>query len=330
MKFLRRLFHRLFSWTTAAQDEAILQTEIEEHIALQTADNLRAGLSPEEARRLALLKFGNVEAMKESFRDQKGLPLMEALLTDIRHALRRLRRASAFTAGVVLTLGLGIGANTAIFGVIDSILLRPLPYPHAEGLVGVWQSAPGIPSLPTSLQCSPSMFFTYRDENHTFQQFGLWQSNGASVTGTAEPEMARALIVTYGVLDAIGVPPLLGRWFSQADDTPGSPETVILTYGYWQRRFAGDRTIVGRTLAVNAKPRIVAGVMPAEFQFQRDPDLILPQRLERNKLFLGEFNYQGIARLKPGVTLEQANADQSRMLGIWLDSWPVPPGRGIL
>ena len=141
--------------------------------------------------------------------------------------------------------------------------------------------------------------------------------------------MARALIVTYGVLDAIGVPPLLGRWFSQADDTPGSPETVILTYGYWQRRFGGDKTIVGRTLAVNAKPRIVAGVMPAEFQFQRDPDLILPQRLERNKLFLGEFNYQGIARLKPGVTLEQANADQSRMLGIWLDSWPVPPGLDI-
>jgi putative ABC transport system permease protein len=187
MKTLRRLFHRLLSWTTAARDEATLQAEIEEHIAMQTADILRAGLSPEEARRQALLKFGNVGVMKESFRDQKGLPLMETLLTDIRHALRRLRRAPAFTAAVVLTLALGIGANTAIFGVIDSILLRPLPYPHAEALVGVWQTAPGIPALPPNLACSPSMYFTYREENRTFEQFGLWQSNGASVTGIAEP-----------------------------------------------------------------------------------------------------------------------------------------------
>src|SRR5215471_17662815 len=128
MKALRRLFHRLLSWGTAAQDEATLQAEIEQHIAMQTADNRRAGLSAEEARRQALLKFGNVEAMKESFRDQKGLPAMETLLTDIRLALRRVRRAPAFTAAVVLTLALGIGANTAIFGVIDSILLRPLLY----------------------------------------------------------------------------------------------------------------------------------------------------------------------------------------------------------
>jgi predicted permease len=329
MKPLRRLFHRLLSWITAARDEATLQAEIEEHIAMQTADNLRAGLSPEEARRQALLKFGNVEVMKESFRDQKGLPLMETLLTDIRHALRRLRRAPAFTAAVVLTLALGIGANTAIFGVIDSILLRPLPYPQAEALVGVWQTAPGIPALPPNLGCSPSMYFTYREENRTFQQFGLWQSNGASVTGIAEPEMPRALIVTYGLLDALGVQPLLGRWFSQADDTPGSPDTVILTYGYWQRRFAGDKAIVGRTLTVNAKPHIVIGVMPEEFQFQRDPELILPRMLERDKLYLGAFSHNAIARLKPGVTLEQANADQARMLGIWLNSWPVPPGLDI-
>ena len=329
MKTLRRLFHRLLSWTTAAQDEATLQAEIEQHIAMQTADNLRSGLSPEEARRQALLKFGNVEAMKESFRDQKGLPAMETLVTDIRLALRRLRRAPAFTAAVILTLALGIGANTAIFGVIDSILLRPLPYPHAEALVGVWQTAPGIPALPPNLACSPSMYFTYREENRTFQQVGLWQSDGASVTGIAEPELPRALIVTYGVLDALGVPPLLGRWFSQADDTPGSPETVILTYGYWQRRFAGDQTIVGRSLTVNGKPHIVIGVMPEGFQFQHDPELILPRMLERDKLYLGEFSHNGIARLKPGVTLEQANADQARMLGIWLNAWPAPPGLDI-
>jgi predicted permease len=329
MKALRRFFLRLFSWSTAAQDEAALQAEIEEHIAMQTADNLRAGLSSEDARRHALLKFGHMQVIKEMYRDQKGLPLMETFWTDIRHVLRRLRRAPAFTAAVILTLALGIGANTAIFGVIDSILLRPLPYPHAEALVGVWQDAPGIPALPPSVQCSPSMYFTYREENRTFQQFGLWQSNGASVTGTAEPEMARALIATYGVLDALDVPPLLGRWFSQADDTPGSPETVILTYGYWQRRFAGDQGIVGRTVTLNAKPHTVIGVMPQQFQFQRDPELILPQKLERSKLNLGDFSYQGIARLKPGVTLAQANADQAHILGIWLNAWPAPPGLDI-
>ena len=123
---------------------------------------------------------------------------------------------------------------------IDSILIRPLAYPHAEALVGVWHTAPGLPGVPDSIGCSPSMYFTYREENRTFQQFGVWNSGGASVTGIAEPEVPRALFVTYGVLDAVGVKPLLGRWFSPADDTPGSPETVILTYGYWQRRFGGD------------------------------------------------------------------------------------------
>jgi hypothetical protein len=220
MKVLRRLFKRLISWRTAAQDEEILQFEIEEHIAMQTAENLRAGLPAIEARRQALLKFGHVETIKEMYRDQRGIPVMETLLSDTRRTIRRLRKAPAFTAAVILTLALGIGANTAIFGVVDSILIRPLPYPHAETLVGVWQTAPGIPALPMSIACSPSMYFTYREQNRTFQQFGLWESNGASVTGIAEPEMPRALMVTHGVLDTVGVQPLLGRWFSQADDTP--------------------------------------------------------------------------------------------------------------
>jgi hypothetical protein len=124
----------------------------------------------------------------------------------------------------------------------------------------------------------------------------------------------------------LGVKPLLGRWFSQADDAPGSPETVILTYGYWQRRFGGDKSIVGRTLTIDSKPHTVIGVMPREFRFQRDPELILPQRFERDKLFLGKFSYQGIARLKPGVTITQANTDLARLLGIWLNAWPVTPG----
>jgi predicted permease len=326
MKTLRRLFHRLISWATSARDEEFLRAEIEEHIAMQTAENLRAGLSPSEARRQALLKFGSVEAVKEIFRDQRGLPLTETLVRDTRHALRRLRKAPAFTAAALLTLALGIGANTAIFTVIDSILIRPLSYPRAEALVSVRHTAPGLPGLPDSIGCSPSMYFTYREENRIFQQFGVWSLAGASVTGIAEPEQPRALFVTYGVLDAVGVTPLLGRWFSQADDTPGSPETVMLTYGYWQRRFGGDPSVVGRTLTIDSRPHTVIGVMPEEFRFQRDPELILAQRFERSSQSLGPFSTQGIARLKPGVRIEDAHADVARMLGVWLNAWPTPPG----
>jgi predicted permease len=324
MKALRRFFRRLTSWTTSARDEEILRAEFEEHIAMQTAENLRAGLSPVEARRQALLKFGSVEAIKELYRDQRRLPFIETLLRDLRHALRRLQRTPVFTAAVLLTLALGIGANTAIFGVIENVLIRPLAYPHAETLVGIWHTAPGSPRGISS--CSPSMYFTYREQNRTFQHFGLWNSGGASVTGVAEPELLRALFVTYGVLDALDEKPLLGRWFSPADDTPGSPETVILTYGYWQRRFGGDRSILGQAMIINSTPRTVIGVMPEKFRFQRDPELMLPARFDRNRVNLGTFAYQGIARLKPGVTIAQANGDLARMLEIWLRAWPPPPG----
>jgi putative ABC transport system permease protein len=248
-------------------------------------------------------------------------------MRSLQQVLRRLARAPLFSAITLVTLALGIGANTAIFSVVNSVMLKPLAYPHSESLVGVWHSAPGIiGTLGESLNCSPTMYFTYREENHSFQDFGLWDSSGASITGIGDPEQVRALTVTYGTLQALGVPPILGRWFSQADDTPGSPETVILTYGYWQRRFGGDKSVVGRTITVDSRPHNVIGVLPASFGFRNDPDLILPQRFDRNKIFLGNFSYQGIARLKPGVTLEQANADVARMLPIWLKSWPAPAG----
>src|SRR5580765_5720737 len=176
MKTLRRCFRRLTSWTTSAQDEDILRAELDEHVAMQTAENLRAGLSPVEARRQALLKFGNVEATKEIYRDQRGLPFTETLVRDTRHAIRRLRKAPAFTAAVILTLALGIGANTAIFGVIDNILIKPLPYPHAEALISIWTAAPGLPGTPESIGSSGSMYFTYREENRSFEHFGLWSS----------------------------------------------------------------------------------------------------------------------------------------------------------
>jgi putative ABC transport system permease protein len=231
-----------------------------------------------------------------------------------------------FTAIALVTLALGIGATTAIFSVVEGVLLKPLPYPQSESLVGVWQTAPELKGMGDAIPCSPTMYFTYREESRTFQEFGLYQDYGATITGLAEPDVVPATLVTYGTLQALGVQPRIGRWFSQADDTPGSAETVILNYGYWQRRFGGDPSVVGRTLTVNTRPHTVIGVMPPGFNLGNNPDLIMPQRLERDKLFLGQFGFRGIARLKPGVTLQQANADQARMLAIWLKAWPPAPG----
>jgi predicted permease len=319
---LRRFFKRK-RWDRERSEE------IQSYLQMETDDNIARGMPPAEALAAAHRKLGNTTQIREEIYRMNTVSFIDTVAGDMRYGLRMLARSPMFTAAALLTLALGIGGNTAIFGVIDSVLIRPLPYPHAEALVGVWHTSPTMTGLGQGIGCTPSMYFTYREENRSFQQFGVYSPGPATVTGVAEPEMPRALFVTYGVLDAVGVQPLLGRWFSQADDTPGSPETVVLTYGYWQRRFGADQSILGRTMTINSKPTMVIGVMPKEFRFQPDPELILPQRFERNNVSLGNFSYRGIARLKAGVTIAQANADQARMLGIWINAWPPPPGFGL-
>jgi predicted permease len=325
MKALRRFLRRLTSWATTKQDEARLRAEIEAHIALQTEDNLRAGMSPDEARRQAVLKFGAVEAIKEDYRDQRGLPFLEALLHETRHALRRLRKSPAFTATVVLTLALGIGATTAIFSVIDGVLLKPLPYPHPEQLVALWLTAPGMNVK--DLNPSPAIYFVFRDQNRTFQDLGLYMGVSRNVTGIGEPEHVGGLDVTDGLLPALGVRPMLGRPFTRTDDAPGSPDTVMLTYGYWRRKFGGYRGVIGETITVDGKLRQIIGVLPQNFQFGgADLALLVPLQMDRSKQFLGGWAWYGIARLKPGVTLAEADADVARMLPVYLRSFPPPPG----
>ncbi len=241
--------------------------------------------------------------------------------------LRRFTRAPMFTVTVLITLAIGIGANTAIFSVVNGVLIKPLPYPNAEELVGVWHSAPGIGFKDGAVNVSPTMYFTYRDEGRVFQHVGIWSSGGVTVTGLSEPEQVRTLFVTQGVLEALSVPPALGRWFSRDDDTPGTPETVLLTHGYWQRRFGGDPGVIGRAITIDARPRAVIGVMPAGFKFLNlDAEVILPERFERSRVFLGNFSFTGIARLRAGVTVPQANADVARLVPMWLNAWPAPLG----
>src|SRR5881394_2738787 len=252
---------------------------------------------------------------------------IDSLVHDVRYALRGLKRHPTFTVAAMLTLALGIGENTAIFSVVNSVLLKPLPYPDSDRLVSLWHSAPGIDT--PQFNMSPTIYVTYRDEGRTFQDIGIWGAGGQTLTGLGDPEQMRAVFSTYGVLQALGVQPMRGRWFTQADESlADGPNPVILSYGFWQRKFGGQESALGQNLTIDAQPAQVVGVMPKGFRFPNvtpAPDVFSVQRLDRARLVTEGFGQQGIARLKPGVTLAEAQADATRMLPIWLDSWPLMP-----
>ena len=254
---------------------------------------------------------------------------MNSFSSQLRQIVRRLWRAPVFTVITLITLAAGVGANIAVFSVVDGVLLKPLPYPHPESLVGVWHTAPGL-NL-DDVNMAPSNYFTYREQNRTFEDVGIYQGNSVSVTGQGSPQQVQALDVTDGVLPILGLTPFLGRWFNRVDDSPSGPDTVMLSYDYWQSRFGSDRSIVGRSIRVDGKARQVIGVMPKEFRFLdwEQPALFLPLRLDRSKTTLGQFSYSGVARLRPGVTMQAANAEVARLWPIVLNSFPAPPGFSI-
>jgi putative ABC transport system permease protein len=251
---------------------------------------------------------------------------MAFVFSEARPVARRLARSPMFTAITLLTLAIGIGANTAIFSVLSGVLLKPLPYFDPERLVGVWETAAGLPNMP-EVNASPATYFTFREEGRTFQDIGLWRNGSVSVTGTGEPEQVDSLFVTDGTLPILGVQPIRGRWFTRKDDSPGSPETVMLAYGYWQRKFGGDPSVIGRRIVVDGEAREIIGIMPQSFRFMnRHAALILPFQLNRAKVFIGNFSYQAVARLKPGVTIARANADVARMIPMMMRKFPPAPG----
>jgi predicted permease len=242
--------------------------------------------------------------------------------------LRSLAKMPLFTSVAVLTLAIGIGANTAIFSVIEGVLLKPLPYPRSEELVVLDHAAPGI-NLPKT-GAAPFLYFTYREDGRVFEDVGLVNSGTVSVTGLAEPEEVRTLFVTDGVLPMLGVQPALGRLFSKSDDAPGGPDTVVLSAGYWRAKFGADPSAIGRTLMVDSRPREIIGVLPDTFRFlDRNASIMIPFRLDRSKVFLGQFSFMGIGRLKPGTTIEQANADVARLIPLALTRFPPFPGGNV-
>lgn len=247
----------------------------------------------------------------------------------LRQLLRRLGRAPLFTALTLITLAVGIGATTLIFSVVDGVLLKPLPYPHANRLIGVWESSSAVNIK--DLNMDPSFYFTFRKYNKTLEDIGVYTDDSFSVTGTGKPEQEYGIDVTQGTLPLLGVKPLLGRLFTQQDDSPGAAQTAILTYSYWQKKFGGARDVIGQSITLDGKPREIIGVLPKSFHFldRQGVNLYVPMQWDPAKTHLGNFSYEGLARLKPGVTMQQASADLQRLIPISIHSFPPPPGFSV-
>jgi len=265
--------------------------------------------------------------------------LADSIGRDLRHALRALPRQPAFALAAVLTLALGIGGTTAIFSVVYSVLLKPLPYPNAEELVRIRHAAPGLDA--PDLVASSNMHLTYSRENRVFAAVGMWREDSATLTESGEAQRVRAVLVADGTLQALGIQPMLGRGFTAAEHESAAdgPSPVILSYGSWQRRFGGDEAVLGRALSLDAPGGAgalqlppsaqVVGVMPPSFEFldsAPQPDIILPVRFDPARQAHGIYTWQMLARLKPGVALSEAQADLDRMRPIWFDAWPLFPG----
>jgi predicted permease len=270
---------------------------------------------------------------------------MTALVSpsSLRQTIRGLWRHLGFTTAAALTLALGIGATTAIFSVVYGVLLKPLPYPDAGALVSLQHTAPGLAATigrapSDSFGLSESMYVTYREENRAFEHVGFWTGAEQTLTGLGEPEQISVLAVADGTLQALGVQPALGRWFSADEYTLAAadgPDPVIVSHAFWQRRFGGDQGALGQTLSLDGRSGQVVGIMPAGFRFldlKPQPDVMRAIRTDGAQILMSTLvrpitasppNYAGFARLKRDVTLEEANADVARLVSLWVDAWPT-------
>ena len=323
MKWLSQLFSRRRRYDDVS-------VSIQEHISERTDELVDEGMPRVLAEQQARREFGNLALMQERSREVWQWTRVESAIADLKLVFRRLRKSPGFAITVMLTLAIGIGANTAVFSVLNSVLLRPLPYPDPEQLVSLHLNAPGAPGLAqfrSELRLSASMYLTFAAHNRAFQSLGVWSPGTASITGLAQPEQVNTAQISGGVLETLKVPALHGQWLTAADQDAHGLGRVMLSYGYWQRRFGGDPGVVGRTILVNSQSRVIAGVMPRGFKIVNyDFDLLAPLAFDPANERLAGFAYRGIARLRPGVSLAQADADGARLLNVWMDSWSNGPG----
>ncbi len=306
---LRILISRLVALFRKQRLEKELDEEVRSHLEMLVEENLRKGVSREEARYAALRSFGGVEQVKEIYREGRGLPMIETLFQDLRYGFRMLARSPGFTAVVVLTLALGIGANTAIFSVVNAVLLRPLPYKHPEHLVTFVEHVPGIGKMPW---VDPHLFVELRQQSQIFEQIAAYDWSDTAITGRADPEQVARVEATASVFPLLGLQPTLGRAFSAADEQSGRNNVVLLSRNLWQRRFGSDPKLIGQTIRLDGRIFTVIGIMPGGLRLPAGselwtPDLWTPMTLD----LAAPMQHLAItvARRKEGVRLERIQAD---------------------
>ena len=292
-----------------------IDREMRAHVELQTEANIRAGMSPEEAREKAMRSFGNVNRAVDAAYEVKGGGLLETLVQDIRYGARMLAKHKAFTSVAVITLALGIGANTAIFSVVNELLLRPLPYRDAERIAMLWEVAPEGRRQNTT---SRANFRAWRSQSTSYEHMAAFSDQRFNLTGDGEPEELSIQLASTDFFKALGVDPILGRTFLPDDEPVGKPPVAVLSYGLWQRRFGGQSSVIGQPITLNGIKFTMIGVMPPNFQFHikhrsgtgRPAELwtVLPMPSGGSANERGRF-LSVVARLKPGVSAEQAAAE---------------------
>jgi predicted permease len=305
---LSDLFFRVRSLFRRDAVETEMDEELRFHFEQQVEKYVQSGLTPPEARRRARLEFGGLDQVKEECREARGVNFIETLFQDVRYALRILKKSPGFTAVAVLTLALGIGANSAIFSVVNAMLLRPLPFPQPDRLVRLWETYPSQGYHRNVV--NPSNFLDWRENARSFEDMAAVMETEVNIVGAGDPVALPGLSVSAPYFSILGVPPYLGRTFEAEDEAPGHDRNTVLSYGLWQERFGGDPNVLGKTVTVNSVPRVIIGVMPPGFKLPRTRAQIwTPLGITRSKDWERGRYLTVLARLKPGVSLPQAQQD---------------------
>lgn len=298
---MRKLLSRMFSFFFRRRLDAQLDDEVEFHLEMLAQQHMKNGMSGSDARAAARRAFGGVIQMKEEYRAQRGLPLVETLMQDVRYGIRTLARTPGFTLAALLTLALGIGANSAIFSVVNAVLLQPIPYEGADRIVEMYRGG-------HSNRHSFSRYAFFREHMTSFDALAAWRLTSFNLVAGDQAEYVSGSAVSHEYFRVIGGRPLHGRTFEAAEDVPNGPDVVILRHELWQRVFAGDPAVLGRSVQLGDRSYAVIGVMPAGHDSVRPGDFYVPLRPGPRGPGSG-WNYHFVARLVPGVTLEQVTAE---------------------